>query len=150
MRFLVVDDSATMRRIIKTQLKVLGYEQVVEAEDGKAALLALLDSENIDFVITDWAMPHMTGLQLVMKIRATRAGAKLPILMVTAIGREEEVHLAATAGVNAYIIKPFDHATLKEKISQILAEQARQKSAPVAGGQGHAAGAPARASLVRP
>lgn len=150
MRFLVVDDSATMRRIIKTQLKVLGYEQVVEAEDGKAALLALLDSENIDFVITDWAMPHMTGLQLVMKIRATRAGAKLPILMVTAIGREEEVHLAATAGVNAYIIKPFDHATLKGKISQILAEQARQKSAPVAGGQGHAAGASARASLVKP
>ena len=146
MRFLVVDDSATMRRIIKNQLKLLGYGQVVEASDGQAALAAL-NSENIDFLITDWAMPHTTGLQLVMKVRATRAGAKLPILMVTAIGREEEIHLAAEAGVNAYIIKPFDHATLKEKLTQILAEQ---KAAPKAGGEGRAANAPARASLVGP
>ena len=149
MRFLVVDDSATMRRIIKNQLKVLGFGQVVEASDAHAAL-AVLNSENVDFLITDWAMPHTTGLQLVMKVRATRAGAKLPILMVTAIGREEEIHLAAEAGVNAYIIKPFDHAILKEKISQILAEQGRQKPVPRAGGEGHAAGAPARASLVGP
>jgi len=86
MRFLVVDDSATMRRIIKNQLKLLGFHEVVEAEDAQAAL-ATLESDFIDFLITDWAMPRMSGLSLVQRIRATRAGAKLPILMVTAIGK---------------------------------------------------------------
>jgi two-component system chemotaxis response regulator CheY len=149
MRFLVVDDSATMRRIIKNQLKVLGFEQVVEAQDAKAAL-DVLNSEDIDFLITDWAMPQMTGLQLVLKIRATRAGAKLPILMVTAIGREEEIHLAAEAGVNAYIIKPFEHTTLRQKIAQILAQKGGLKAASGTGGEGRAAGLPSRASLARP
>ena len=149
MRFLVVDDSATMRRIIKNQLKVLGFEQVVEAQDAKAAL-DVLNSENIDFLITDWAMPQMTGLQLVLKIRATRAGAKLPILMVTAIGREEEIHLAAEAGVNAYIIKPFEYTTLRDKIAQVLAQAGGPKAAPGAGGGSRAVGAPSRASLVKP
>ena len=145
MRFLVVDDSATMRRIIKSQLRVLGYEQVAEAGDAQAAL-AVLNSEQIDFLITDWAMPHTTGLQLALKVRATRAGAALPILMVTAIGREEEIHLAAEAGVNAYIIKPFDHLTLRDKIAQILAGQGRPKPAPAGG----AVATRARASLIGP
>ena len=146
MRFLVVDDSATMRRIIKNQLKVLGFDQVVEAEDAQAAL-ATLEADFIDFLITDWAMPRMSGLSLVQKIRATRAGAKLPILMVSAIGREEEVRLAAETGVDAYIVKPFEHTTLREKIAQILGQQGRVKALPEADGVGRAAELPPR---VRP
>jgi two-component system, chemotaxis family, chemotaxis protein CheY len=138
MRFLVVDDSATMRRIIKNQLKLLGFDQVVEAEDALAAL-ATLEADFIDFLITDWAMPRMSGLSLVQKVRATRAGDKLPILMVTAIGREEEVRLAAAAGVDGYIVKPFEHATLKEKIAQILGKQRNVKARPGTDGVGRAA-----------
>jgi len=146
MRFLVVDDSATMRRIIKNQLKLLGFHEVVEAEDAQAAL-ATLESDFVDFLITDWAMPRMSGLSLVQRIRATRAGAKLPILMVTAIGREEEVRLAAEAGVDAYIVKPFEHTTLKEKIAQILGQQGSVKALPKVDGVGRAADVPPR---VRP
>jgi len=134
MRFLVVDDSATMRRIIKNQLKLLGFHEVVEAEDAQAAL-ATLESDFIDFLITDWAMPRMSGLSLVQRIRATRAGAKLPILMVTAIGREEEVRLAAEAGVDAYIVKPFEHTTLKENFGG-LADRSPGAVEEAAGGRG--------------
>jgi two-component system chemotaxis response regulator CheY len=140
MRFLVVDDSATMRRIISSQLKLIGFDSVVEAEGAQSAL-ATLASEPVDFVITDWAMPRMSGLHLVQKIRCSPVGGKLPILMVTAIAREEEIQLAAQAGVNGYIVKPFEYTSLRRIIEQILDEQKSGKAAsrPVPAGSAAAA-----------
>lgn len=118
MKFLVVDDSATMRRIIVNSLQRIGFNDHVEASDGVEAL-ALFDS-SIDFLITDWNMPNMGGLELVKAIRAREDGKRLPILMVTTRSVREDIIQAAEAGVNNYIVKPFTPQVLKEKINLIL------------------------------
>jgi two-component system chemotaxis response regulator CheY len=118
-RFLVVDDSPTMRRIVINALKNIGYTEIVEAEDGKDAL-AKLYAEKIDFIITDWNMPNMSGLELTKAVRSDPNFANIPILMVTTRGMKEDVLEALQARVNNYIIKPFTPQILKEKIDQIL------------------------------
>jgi two-component system chemotaxis response regulator CheY len=119
MRILVVDDFATMRRIISNVLRQLGFENLVEAEDGTRAL-QILESEKIDFVVTDWNMPEMSGLDLLKAIRAKSDKNDLPVLMVTAEALQENIIAAARAGVNNYIVKPFDANTLAEKINKIF------------------------------
>jgi two-component system chemotaxis response regulator CheY len=119
MRFLVVDDFATMRRIVMNQLKELGFSKIEEAEDGVAAL-RLLQSSKFDFVVSDWNMPNMNGLDLLKAIRADDALKGLPVLMVTAEAKKENIIEAATAGASGYIVKPFTAATLDEKINKIL------------------------------
>jgi two-component system chemotaxis response regulator CheY len=123
LNFLVVDDFSTMRRIIKNLLHDLGYANVTEADDGKTAL-PLLREGNFDFLITDWNMPGMPGLELLKQVRADARLAKLPVLMLTAEAKREQIVEAAQAGVNGYVIKPFTAATLKEKIDKILAARA--------------------------
>jgi len=119
MRFLVVDDFSTMRRIVRNLLKELGYANVDEAEDGVMAL-AKLRSESFDFVVSDWNMPNMDGLTMLQNIRADPALAKLPVLMVTAEAKREQIIEAAQSGVNGYIIKPFTAQTLEEKLGKIF------------------------------
>ncbi|HEX2869575.1 MAG TPA: response regulator [Ignavibacteriales bacterium] len=121
LKFLVVDDSVTMRRIVANSLKNLGYENMVEAVDGKDALTKLAADAEINFVITDWNMPELTGLELTKAIRADDKYAKLPILMVTTRGVKEDIIEALQAKVSNYVIKPFTPQILKEKIDQILA-----------------------------
>jgi two-component system chemotaxis response regulator CheY len=123
LNFLVVDDFSTMRRIIKNLLHDLGYVNVTEADDGITAL-PLLKGGNFDFLITDWNMPGMPGLELLKQVRADARLAKLPVLMLTAEAKREQIVEAAQAGVNGYVIKPFTAATLKEKIDKILAARA--------------------------
>jgi two-component system, chemotaxis family, chemotaxis protein CheY len=122
-RFLVVDDFSTMRRIIKNFLTDLGYTHVTEADDGKTAL-PVLKSGVVDFLITDWNMPGMPGLELLKEVRNDPATKKLPVLLVTAEAKREQIVEAAQAGVNGYVVKPFTAQTLKEKIDKILASQA--------------------------
>ena len=122
-RFLVVDDFSTMRRIIKNFLTDLGYSNVTEADDGKTAL-PVLKAGGVDFLITDWNMPGMPGLDLLKEVRNDPATKKLPVLMVTAEAKREQIVEAAQAGVNGYVVKPFTAQTLKEKIDKILASQA--------------------------
>jgi two-component system chemotaxis response regulator CheY len=122
-RFLVVDDFSTMRRIIKNFLTDLGYNNVAEADDGKTAL-PILKTGNVDFLITDWNMPGMQGLELLREVRSDPATKKLPVLMVTAEAKREQIVEAAQAGVNGYVVKPFTAQALKEKIDKILASQA--------------------------
>ena len=122
-RFLVVDDFSTMRRIIKNFLTDLGYTNVSEADDGKTAL-PVLKSGVVDFLITDWNMPGMPGLELLKEVRNDPATKKLPVLLVTAEAKREQIVEAAQAGVNGYVVKPFTAQTLKEKIDKILASQA--------------------------
>lgn len=119
MHVLVVDDFATMRRIITNVLRQLGYEHIMEAEDGTKAL-QILETEKIDFVITDWNMPQMSGLDLLKAIRASEDKKHIPVLMVTAEAMQENIIKAAQAGVNNYIIKPFDAKTLSDKINKIF------------------------------
>jgi two-component system chemotaxis response regulator CheY len=119
MKCLVVDDSATMRRIIVNALKTIGYTDVVEAGDGKEAL-ANMDS-TIEMVITDWNMPNMGGLDLVKHLRGNPKTAKTPILMVTTRSVKEDILQALEAGVNSYILKPFTPQVLKEKLDQVSA-----------------------------
>ncbi len=119
MKFLVVDDSQTMRRIVNNALKGIGYDDIIEAEDGKDAL-AKLYVEKIDFVITDWNMPNMSGLEFTKAVRADDQFLNLPILMVTTRGMKEDVMEALQARVNNYVVKPFTPQVLKEKIDQIL------------------------------
>lgn len=118
-RYLIVDDSLTMRRIVINALKAIGYENVVEACDGKDAI-AKLTSVGADFVITDWNMPEMSGLELSKWIRANPQFKDLPILMVTTRGNKEDVLEALQARVNNYIVKPFTPQGLKEKIDQVM------------------------------
>jgi two-component system chemotaxis response regulator CheY len=120
MNILVVDDFSTMRRIIKNLLHDLGYANVTEADDGSTAL-PLLKGGNFDFLITDWNMPGMPGLELLKQVRADARLAKMPVLMLTAEAKREQIVEAAQAGVSGYVIKPFTAATLKEKIDKILA-----------------------------
>jgi two-component system, chemotaxis family, chemotaxis protein CheY len=123
LNFLVVDDFSTMRRIIKNLLNDLGYANVTEADDGATAL-PLLKAGQFDFLITDWNMPGMPGLELLKQVRADERLAKMPVLMLTAEAKREQIVEAAQAGVNGYVIKPFTAATLKEKIDKILSAQA--------------------------
>ncbi len=124
MKFLVVDDSPTMRRIVINALKTFGIEDIIEAEDGQDAL-SKLQQNRIDFVITDWNMPNMSGLDLTKTIRASDQWKNLPILMVTTRGLKEDIIQALQAKVNNYIVKPFTPQVLKEKILAII--QADQK-----------------------
>jgi two-component system chemotaxis response regulator CheY len=117
MKCLVVDDSATMRRIVINALKTIGYPDAVEAADGKEALAKCDDS--IQMVITDWNMPVMGGLDLVKSLRSDPRTAKIPILMVTTRSLKEDILQALEAGINSYILKPFTPQVLKEKLDQV-------------------------------
>ncbi len=119
MKFLVVDDFSTMRRIVKNLLHDLGYPNVTEADDGKTAL-PMLQAGGFDFLISDWNMPGMSGLDLIKAVRSDAKLAKLPVLMLTAEAKREQIIEAAQAGVNGYVIKPFTAETLKEKLDKIL------------------------------
>ncbi|RXZ32853.1 chemotaxis protein CheY [Oxalobacteraceae bacterium CAVE-383] len=118
-RFLVVDDFSTMRRIVRNLLKELGYTNVDEAEDGAMALNKLR-SEAYDFVVSDWNMPVMDGLTMLQEIRKDPQLSKLPVLMVTAEAKKENIVAAAQAGANGYVVKPFTAATLDEKLGKIF------------------------------
>lgn len=120
LKFLVVDDSVTMRRIVANSLKNLGYTSFVEATDGKDALDKLAADDEINFVITDWNMPVLSGLELIKSIRGDDKLKDLPVLMVTTRGVKEDIMEALSAKVNNYIVKPFTPQILKEKIEQIL------------------------------
>ncbi len=121
LKFLVVDDSVTMRRIVSNSLKNLGFGNFVEAADGKEALEKIAADKDINFVITDWNMPVLSGLELVKAIRSDERTANLPVLMVTTRGVKEDILQALQARVNNYVVKPFTPQVLKEKIDQILA-----------------------------
>ncbi|PAF49579.1 two-component system response regulator [Helicobacter sp. 12S02232-10] len=120
MKLLVVDDSSTMRRIIKNTLQRLGYEDILEAEHGVEAWGLLDSTEDIKVLITDWNMPEMNGLELVKKVRADQRYTDIPIIMVTTEGGKAEVITALKAGVNNYIVKPFTPQVLKEKLEVVL------------------------------
>ncbi|SHG04498.1 response regulator receiver protein [Marisediminitalea aggregata] len=119
MKILVVDDFSTMRRIIKNLLKDLGFSNIQEADDGSTAL-PMLQQGDFDFVVTDWNMPGMQGIDLLRAIRADDKLKHLPVLMVTAEAKKEQIVAAAQAGVNGYVVKPFTAATLKEKLEKIF------------------------------
>jgi two-component system, chemotaxis family, chemotaxis protein CheY len=119
MKILIVDDFSTMRRIIKNLLRDLGFTNTHEADDGTTAL-PMLQNSSFDFLISDWNMPGMTGLDLLKAVRAEPKLAKLPVLMVTAESKREQIIEAAQAGVNGYVVKPFTAATLEEKIKKIF------------------------------
>ncbi len=119
MKFLVVDDFSTMRRIVRNLLKELGYSNVEEAEDG-AIGLSKLKGGDFEFVVSDWNMPNMDGLTMLQQIRADPALKHLPVLMVTAEAKKENIIAAAQAGANGYVVKPFTAATLDEKLSKIF------------------------------
>jgi two-component system chemotaxis response regulator CheY len=119
MNILIVDDFSTMRRIIKNLLRDLGYTNTAEADDGKTAL-PMLQSGNFDFLVTDWNMPGMTGIELLKHVRADAKLKTMPVLMVTAEAKRDQIVEAAQAGVNGYVVKPFTAAALKEKIERIF------------------------------
>ena len=119
MKILVVDDFSTMRRIIKNLLKDLGFTNIQEADDGSTAL-PMLNQGDFDFVVTDWNMPGMQGIDLLRAIRADERLKHLPVLMVTAEAKKEQIVAAAQAGVNGYVVKPFTAATLKGKLDKIF------------------------------
>ena len=124
MRFLIVDDFSTMRRIIRNILKEIGYAHADEAEDGQVAL-AKLKSAAFDFVVSDINMPNMNGFQLLQSIRADDSLKGLPVLMVTAEARKEDIVTAAQSGASGYIVKPFTKATLEEKVQKIMQKLGR-------------------------
>lgn len=119
LRFLVVDDFATMRRIVRNLLKDLGFNNVEEAEDGQDALNKMQQT-TFDFVISDWNMPNIDGLQLLTQIRSTPAWSAMPVLMVTAEAKKENIIAAAQAGASGYVVKPFTAAILEEKLNKIF------------------------------
>jgi len=127
MKILIVDDFSTMRRIIKNLLRDLGFNNTQEADDGNSAL-PVLQSGSFDFLITDWNMPGMTGIDLLKAVRADAKLAGLPVLMVTAEAKKDQIVEAAQAGVNGYIVKPFTAVTLKEKIDKIFERLAAAQS----------------------
>jgi two-component system, chemotaxis family, chemotaxis protein CheY len=120
MRVLTVDDSATMRRIIKNHLRQAGVEHVDEAGNGREAL-GLLQATAYDLLVTDWAMPEMSGLRLVREVRKLEPLKSLPILMVSTMSAKEDIVEALKAGVNQYVVKPFDAPTLQTKLQQLVA-----------------------------
>ncbi|BDM63819.1 response regulator [Shewanella sp. NFH-SH190041] len=119
MKILIVDDFSTMRRIIKNLLRDLGFNNTQEADDGSTAL-PMLQKGDFDFVVTDWNMPGMQGIDLLKAIRADEKLKNIPVLMVTAEAKREQIIAAAQAGVNGYVVKPFTAATLKEKLDKIF------------------------------
>lgn len=119
MRILVVDDFSTMRRIIKNILRQLGFTNIVEADDGSTAW-DTLNKDNIDFVISDWNMPQMSGIELLRKVRGSEEFADMPFLMVTAEAQQENIIEAVQAKVSNYIVKPFTAETLGQKIDKIF------------------------------
>jgi two-component system chemotaxis response regulator CheY len=119
MKILIVDDFSTMRRIIKNLLRDLGFNNTQEADDGQTAW-PMLQTGNFDFLVTDWNMPVMTGIELLKKVRADANLSTLPVLLVTAEAKKEQIVEAAQAGVNGYVVKPFTAITLKEKIDKIF------------------------------
>ena len=119
MKILIVDDFSTMRRIIKNLLRELGFSNTSEADDGSTAL-PMLKSGGFDFLITDWNMPNMEGIALLKAVRADPMLKSLPVLMVTAEAKRDQIVEAAQAGVNGYIVKPFTAETLKDKIDKIF------------------------------
>jgi two-component system chemotaxis response regulator CheY len=120
MKFLVADDSPTMRRVIVNALNKIGYDDVIEAEDGKEAYAKLLLDSTIDFVVTDWNMPNLDGLSLVKSLRSNEKFKNIPILMVTTRGNQSDVIDALKAKVNNYVVKPFTPEILKSKIDAVL------------------------------
>jgi two-component system chemotaxis response regulator CheY len=131
LNFLVVDDFSTMRRVVRGLLKEMGCLHVSEAEDGVAAL-AVLKTQRVDFVVSDINMPQMDGFQLLQAIRAEPSLQHLPVLMVTAEARKEDILRAAQAGASGYVVKPFSKATLEEKVQRILQKMAASTGAAVA------------------
>jgi len=119
MKFLVVDDFSTMRRIVRNLLKELGFSNITEAEDGVDALRKLR-ADKYDFVVSDWNMPNMTGIELLREIRKDDALKHLPVLMVTAEAKKENIIEAAQAGASGYVVKPFTATTLDEKLQKIF------------------------------
>ncbi len=126
MKFLVVDDFSTMRRIVRNLLKELGFNNIEEAEDGVIALQKLQNG-NFEFVITDWNMPNMDGLKLLQTIRSLPDFKALPVLMITAEAKKENIIAAAQAGASGYIVKPFTAATLAEKLNKIFEKMGKDK-----------------------
>ncbi len=120
MRILIVDDFSTMRRIVKNLLRDLGFNNTAEADDGQTAL-PMLQTGKFDFLVTDWNMPGMDGLSLLRTVRADEKLSNMPVLMVTAEAKRDQIVIAADAGVNGYVVKPFTAVTLKEKIEKIFA-----------------------------
>ncbi len=127
MKVIIVDDFVTMRRITKTLMKQLGYTNMVEAEDGKQALDMLQKDSSIEFVISDWNMPNMTGLELLQAVRADEKLKKLPFLMVTAEAEQENIMAAVKSGVSNYVIKPFTALTLQDKLAKVFVTHAVKK-----------------------
>lgn len=119
MKILIVGDFSTMRRIIKNLLRDLGFTNTVEADDGTTAL-PILQAGSIDFLVTDWNMPGMTGIELLRAVRADDKLKTIPVLMVTAEAKRDQIIAAAQAGVNGYVVKPFTAVALKEKIEKIF------------------------------
>ncbi|NHB87773.1 chemotaxis response regulator CheY [Photorhabdus tasmaniensis] len=119
LKFLVVDDFSTMRRIVRNLLKELGFNNVEEAQDGTEALTKIRSSQ-FDFIISDWNMPNMDGLELLKVIREDAQLAKIPVLMVTAEAKKENIIAAAQAGASGYVVKPFTAAILEEKLNKIF------------------------------
>ncbi len=120
MRILVVDDFSTMRRIVKNLLKELGFSNFSEAEDGVQAWDAVVAAGGFDFIVSDWNMPNMTGIDFLRKVRADARFKDTPFLLITAEAKRSQIFEAAEAGVNGYIVKPFTAATLNEKIQKIF------------------------------
>ena len=127
LKFLVVDDFSTMRRIVRNLLKELGFGNVDEAEDGNVAL-SKLRNDKFDFVVSDWNMPNMTGIDLLKEIRADAGLKHLPVLMVTAEAKKENIVAAAQAGASGYVVKPFTAATLSEKLNKIFQSMAKAEA----------------------
>jgi len=119
MKVLVVDDFSTMRRIVKNLLRDLGFTNISEADDGSTAL-PMLKEGSFDFVVTDWNMPGMQGIDLLKAIRADAKLSHIPVLLITAEAKKEQIVMAAQAGVNGYIVKPFTAATLNAKLDKIF------------------------------
>lgn len=122
MRILVVDDFQTMRRIIVNLLRQLGFTNMVEADDGSTAWERLQAGEHVDLIVSDWNMPKMTGMDFLKQVRASDKWKTTPFIMVTAEGKRENVIAAVQAGVSNYIVKPFNAATLKEKLVKVLGD----------------------------
>jgi two-component system chemotaxis response regulator CheY len=125
MKFLIVDDFSTMRRIVRNLLKEIGYTNADEAEDGQAAL-AKLKNGGFEFVVSDINMPNMNGFELLTQIKSDATLKHLPVLMVTAEAKKEDIVTAAQAGASGYIVKPFTKATLEEKVNKIIAKMKGQ------------------------
>jgi two-component system chemotaxis response regulator CheY len=125
MKILIVDDFSTMRRIVRNLLKEIGYNNADEAEDGQVALTKL-KAEPFDFVVSDLNMPNMNGFELLHAVRADPALKSLPVLLVTAEAKKEDIITAAQAGASGYIVKPFTKATLEEKLNKIIAKMVPQ------------------------